>query len=291
MIDASSSSAQLPPIVSAQWLSDRLAAPHANEQQVMVADVRWYLDGRSGREAYEAAHIGGAVFIDMDEVLSSPATATDGRHPMPSPEQFAAGLAAAGIAPDTPVVAYDDLGGMTAGRLVWMLRILGCPAALLDGGLPAWAGTVEAGAGPAPAPIDHREPVPWPSHRMATADEVAAYVAEGGVVVDSRSADRYRGETEPVDTRAGHVPGAVNLPFAGNLDETGLFRTVDELAGRFDALKIDETSVFYCGSGVSACHNVLAAEAAGKGLARLYVGSWSQWSADPERPLATGEAP
>jgi thiosulfate/3-mercaptopyruvate sulfurtransferase len=278
--------ANLPPIVTPEWLVERLAEP---EPGLVVADVRWYLDGRSGPDAYRQNHIAGAVFVDLDTVLTAHGQpATEGRHPMPEPEVFAAGLGALGIGPDTPVVAYDDLGGMVAGRLVWMLRILGSPAAVLDGGLATWPGAVESGDGPTPTPVVHPTR-PWPAEAMATAGEVAAHIAAGGVVADSRAGERYRGETEPVDPQAGHVPGAVNLPFAANMGPDGRFRPAAELAARFRQAGVDESAIFYCGSGVSACHNVLATEAAGQGRPRLFVGSWSAWSNDPDRAIATGD--
>ena len=258
-----------------------------------MADVRSYLDGRDGREAYLAAHLPGAVFVDLDQVLAAPASAADGRHPMPTPETFASGLAAAGIGLDDPVVAYDDLGGMIAGRLVWMLRIIGAPAALLDGGLTAWSGPTETGEVTRP-PVE-RPAIPWPAEAMVSIVDVEAQIAAGGLVVDSRAPERYRGETEPIDPRAGHIPGAVNAPFAGNLDPSpdgdGRFRPRSELRERFTALGADGDTVFYCGSGVSACNNVLAMEAAGFDRPKVYVGSWSQWSNDPDRPAATGDQP
>ncbi|MEM8924738.1 MAG: sulfurtransferase [Actinomycetota bacterium] len=280
---------EVPPIVSAEWLAGRLAEGDA---RVRVVDVRWYLDGRSGREAYEAGHIEGAVFVDLDEVLAAPATAAEGRHPLPPPEVFTAGLSAAGIADHDITIAYDDLGGMVAGRLVWMLRILGLPGAVLDGGLPAWSGPLATGPGPGPtADATTREVRPWPADAMATADEVAAAVAAGVVVVDARAPERYRGDTEPVDPRAGHIPGAVNLPFATNLDDDGRFRPFDELADTYRRSGLDGDAIVYCGSGVSACHHAVAVEAATGARPRLYVGSWSQWSSDPDRPAATGPEP
>lgn len=279
---------QLDPIVTASWLTQALkSGATADGQRVVVADVRWYLDGRSGREAYDAGHIPGAVFVDLDEVLASPATPEHGRHPMPSPEVFARGLSRLGIGPDDAVVAYDDLGGTSAGRLVWMLRILGHPAALLDGGLPAWDGALDTEPAQ-PQPVT-RPVIPWPAEAMVDADTVAAEARAGTVVVDARAADRFRGETEPVDPRAGHVPGAINLPFLANLDDEGRFRRPEELAQRFGAVEANGQAIMYCGSGVSACHNVLAMERAGLERPRLYVGSWSQWSSDPDRPVATGD--
>lgn len=276
----------LPPIVSADWVLDRMSR---SPTELAIADVRSYLDGRDGHQAFLDRHLPGAVFVDLDRVLAAPASPDAGRHPLPSPEVFARGLAAAGIGDDRPVVAYDDLGGMMAGRLVWMLRILGSPAALLDGGLTAWPGPTESG--PSEVEPVERRARPWPSEATASISEVEQHVAAGGLVVDSRAPERYRGETEPIDPRAGHIPGAVNAPFAANLDDDGRFLPPEELADRFDGLGADERAIFYCGSGVSACHNLLAMEAAGRPLPRLYVGSWSQWSSDPDRPAATGADP
>jgi thiosulfate/3-mercaptopyruvate sulfurtransferase len=274
---------QLPPVVSVRWLEE-----HRGE--VTVCDVRSYLDGRVGREAFLGGHIPGSRFIDLDTVLAAAPGPVVGRHPMPSPEVFSAGLAIEGISDDTPIVAYDDAGGMIAGRLVWMLRIIDRPAALLDGGLGSW---IDGGGPVEPGPAGHvavarRTVTPWPSNATVDADEVASHLASGGVVVDSRASERYRGEVEPIDTKAGHVPGAANLPFADNLVD-GRFRPPDELARRLGAVGLTAEGIVYCGSGVSACHNILAAELAGIGRPRLYVGSWSGWSSDPAREVETGE--
>lgn len=271
-----------PPIVSAEWLNDHLASDEA----VVLCDIRSYLDGRDGRTAYLDGHLPGAHFVDMGTVLAGPAAPVAGRHPMPTSEAFARGLGALGIADDATVIAYDDLGGMVAGRLVWMLRILGLEAGLLDGGFTAWTGPTETG--PVSATPVRRTARPWPTEAMADADQVAAHANGGGLVIDSRAAPRFRGETEPVDARAGHVPNAVNLPFTENLGSDDRFLTVSELAARFGEAGLDEKAIVYCGSGVSACNNLLAIEAAGLGRPRLYVGSWSGWSSDPDRPVATG---
>lgn len=266
------------PVVSASWLADH--------PEAVIADVRWYLDGRSGRAAHEAGHIPGSVFVDLDAVLAAPASPEAGRHPLPDPEVFAAGMRAAGISDDSIVVAYDDAGGMSAGRLVWMLRALGLDAALLDGGLAAWDGDPSAGADapPAPGSFTARD---WPADRLATIDEAAGDA--DAVVVDARAPERYRGDVEPIDPRAGHIPGAVNVPFGGNLDATGRFKPSDDLRARFEAVGVaaDADVIVYCGSGVTACHDLLAIEYAGLGRPRLYPGSWSQWSASG-RPAATG---
>jgi thiosulfate/3-mercaptopyruvate sulfurtransferase len=266
------------PVVDAAWLSDHRDA-------VVVCDIRWYLDGRSGADAYAGGHIPGAVFVDLDTDLCAKPSATAGRHPLPEPDAFAAAMGRLGIAGDDLVVAYDDAGGACAARLVWMLRVTGHDAALLDGGLATWHGPLETAA-PARTPARF-DAVPWPAEHVA--DSVGA--ASAAVLVDARAAERYRGEVEPVDPRAGHIPGAVSLPLWGNLDADGRFLPPDALRARFEAagIRAGGDTVVYCGSGVSACHNVLALERAGLGPARLYPGSWSQWSADPSRPVATGD--
>ena len=269
---------QVPPFVAIDGL-DGLPG------DVVLADVRWYLDGRSGREAYDRGHLPGAVFVDLETWLSAPASPEGGRHPLPPPEVFAEGMRTLGISDDDTVVAYDDQGGVIAARLVWMLRVLGQKAALLDGGLQAWDGPIESGSTTRPA-VDC--PVrPWPDGAFATIEEVARH-AGSGIVLDARSPERFRGETEPVDPRPGHVPGARNAPFAANLDE-GRFRSPDDLRDHYASLGVTDAAdvVAYCGSGVSACHDLLAMEHAGLGRGRLYAGSWSQWSAT-DRPAATG---
>jgi thiosulfate/3-mercaptopyruvate sulfurtransferase len=269
----------LPPFVDVDWVRT-----HVDE--VSLVDVRWYLDGRSGREAHAAGHLPGAVFVDLDTDLAAPPSARDGRHPLPSPEDFAAAMERCGVGDGATVVAYDDAGGAIAARLVWMLRVLGERAAVLDGGVDAWPGPLERGeVAPSPASFTPRG---WPAAALADADEVARLAAGGGVVVDARAPERYRGEHEPVDPRPGHVPGAVSRPYAGNLAD-GRLRDVDALRERYADLAGREVAV-YCGSGVTACHDVLAMERAGVG-ARLYAGSWSAWSADPERPVALGAEP
>lgn len=259
--------------------------------QAVLADVRWYLDGRSGRAAFEAGHVPGAVFVDLDAVLADhDRPATDGRHPLPSPERFAHGLGALGIADRDVVVAYDDSGGGTAGRLVVMLRAIGRAAAVVDGGMAALlAGRAPATGPGTPRPPVTRTAVPWPADRFATVEEVAALPA-GSVHLDARAAARYRGTVEPVDPRAGHIPGAVLAPWTDNLRDDR-FLPPEELRARFAALGVHPGTpvVASCGSGVSACANVLALEAAGLGPVRLFVASFSGWANDPARPVATGE--
>ncbi len=256
----------------------------------LIVDVRWYLDGRNGYDAFLADRIAGARFMDMEHNLAGEAGPVVGRHPLPMPEQFAAGLGAAGISQSDLIVAYDDVGGRYAGRFVWMLRVLGYDAAVLDGGLAGWNGGRENGE-PAPVTPVVVEPRPWPVDEIVDADQVAAIIQAGGRVFDSRAAERYRGETEPIDPRAGHVPGAYNLPFEENFGPDDHFLPVADLRTRFEAASVDGDSVFYCGSGVTACNNILAAEAAGLPRPKLYVGSWSGWSSDPARAEATGPDP
>lgn len=261
----------------------------------VVVDVRWYLDGTDGRAAYQAGHLPGAVWADLDTQLAAHGRpATEGRHPFPTPEAFAAAMGSLGIGDDTAVVAYDDSGGLTAGRLVVMLRMIGHDAALLDGGLPAWTAagrSVETGPGRTPAPATFT-PVPWPATRLAGADDALAHAAAGGAVLDARAPERFTGEVTLVDPRPGHVPGARNAPWAAVLDADGRLRSPAELRAHFAALGVTaDTSpeaIAYCGSGVSACANLVAMEYAGLAPARLYVASWSGWSADPERPAETG---
>ncbi len=265
------------PVVDPAWVREQ-------GDRVVLADVRWYLDGRSGRAAYDSGHLPGAVFVDLDRWLARPGSPADGRHPLPDPEVFAAGLAAAGIGDDDTVIGYDDAGGVIASRLVWMLRATGHEAALLDGGLAAYRGDLVCDEPDRPPAVF--TPRPWPADRLASIDDAA-----GGpfVVLDARDGARFRGETEPVDPRPGHIPGARNLPCRDNLGADGRFLPASVLRERFVSVGVSDGSgvVSYCGSGVTACHNLLALEHAGLGVGRLYPGSWSQYSAT-DRPAATG---
>lgn len=270
----------IPPVVDRTWWE-------AHRDEVVTADVRYYLDGRSGRAAYEAGHLPGAVFVDLDRWLSAQGAPTDGRHPLPTPEHFADGMRTLGIGDADVVVAYDDSGGTTAARLVWMLRSIGHEAALLDGGLRDDDQLEQAETVRLPAHFTAR---PWPADRLAGIDDV---VDGAAVVIDARDAARYRGEVEPVDPVAGHIPGARNLPCREHLDAERRFLPVGDLRARFEAVGAREGAavISYCGSGVTACHNLLAMEHAGLGLGRLYPGSWSQWSNTQGRPVATGDTP
>jgi thiosulfate/3-mercaptopyruvate sulfurtransferase len=266
----------IPPVVDVSWWQER-------RDQVVLADVRWYLDGRSGLAAYRVGHLPGAVFVDLDRWLAGDASPAAGRHPLPDPRVFAEGMSALGIGDDDVAVAYDDAGGVIAARLVWLLRATGRDAALLDGGMAAYDGPLDLeNPERQPASFTAR---PWPSYLLADIDDAAD---SDNVVLDARDAERYRGEVEPVDPRAGHIPGARSLPCRASLDDAGRFLPVDELRRRFVEVGVTDrvTVVSYCGSGVTACHNLLALEYAGLGPGRLYPGSWSQYSAT-DRPVAT----
>ncbi|WP_375490538.1 sulfurtransferase [uncultured Jatrophihabitans sp.] len=263
------------PLVSGEWL-----AAHLDE--VRVVDVRWYLDDRSGRAAFERGHIPGAVWLDIDADLSDDASPRQGRHPLPSPDRFAAALERAGIGPGQAVVAYDDAGGSIAARLWWLLHVLGEPVAVLDGGLDAWPGELSTSDGERP-PVRRDRP-PWPANRFVDAAQVAA--ALDTVIYDARTAERYARGDAAIDPRPGHVPGAQSAPWAGNLGPDGRFRPPGELRERF-AAAADKPAIAYCGSGVTACHDLLAMEVAGIAGTALYPGSWSQWGADPARPAET----
>lgn len=270
---------ETPVVVDAAWL--------AQHPEAVVCDVRWYLDGRDGRTAHLAGHLPGSVFVDLNAHLAAPASVEGGRHPLPTPDAFAEGMRAAGISDDSLVVAYDDAGGATAGRLVWLLRTLGVRAALLDGGVQGWSGRLAVGAEVPPARGDFSAR-PWAPADLATIDDACTAL----MVLDARAPERYRGESEPVDARAGHIPGARNAFFGDNLAPGGVFRSPVELRERFARLGVTDATdvVVYCGSGVTACHDLLAMEHAGLGRGRLYPGSWSQYAAT-ERPAATGAEP
>lgn len=266
------------PVVDLAWWQDHQAG-------VVLADVRWYLDGRSGCEAYELGHLPGAVFVDLDRWLADESSDTAGRHPLPPPEVFAAGMSQLGIANNQTVVAYDDAGGVIAARLVWMLRAIGQDAALLDGGLQVFDGPLEEGA-VSPTPVVF-QPSPWPADRIADIDDASD---RQNLVIDARSRERYEGGHDPIDPRPGHIPGAKNVPCRENLATDGRFLPVAEIRKRFldQGVRDGAAVISYCGSGVTACHNLLALEHVGLGQGRLYPGSWSQYGNALDRPAATG---
>ncbi|CAA9305508.1 MAG: Thiosulfate sulfurtransferase, rhodanese [uncultured Chloroflexi bacterium] len=281
----------VPALVSTEWL-----AGHLDARDVRICDVRWYLPhvGKQGRDEYGQGHIPGAVFLELDTVLARPAYDGPGRHPIPDARAFELAMRRAGIGPQTHVVAYDDAGGSIAGRLWWLLRYFGHDrASVLDGSIVKWRaegrpldttvpaypeGTYEAQA-PGGGVVDKHT-----VRRLAAGSEV--------VVMDARARERYEGQENPVDARFGHVPGARSAPFAGNLtgDAAPVFKAPDELRAQFEALGVTpgKTVVAYCGSGVTACHTLLALHLAGHPDALLYEGSWSDWSRDESLPVATG---
>jgi thiosulfate/3-mercaptopyruvate sulfurtransferase len=264
----------------------------AGASRPTLLDVRWKLGGPPGRETYEAGHIPGAVFADLDADLAAP-PGPGGRHPLPDPEELTAAMRRLGVRQARPVVVYDDAGGVVAARAWWDLAHFGHDdVRLLDGGFDAWvAAGLPVRTGPSPS-------VPAGDFtagagRLAVVDATgAAQVAVHGALLDARAPERYRGEVEPVDPAAGHVPGAVSVPTAGLLVD-GRFPEAAVLRERFVSAGVRDGApvAAYCGSGVNAAHEVLALRLAGFDDAALYAGSWSEWSADPARPVATGAQP
>ena len=268
------------PIISPRELHDLLAAGSAT-----VLDVRYRTGGPSGRAEHERGHVPGAAFVDLDVDLAGPA-GEGGRHPLPDTGDFEAAMRRAGVGADRTVVAYDDWGGRAAARAWWLLRFHGHPdVRVLDGGWSAW---VEAGG-------EVHTGAVLPSRGDFTAEPGQMTVVEADdvlgvpVLVDARAPERFRGDTEPIDPVAGHIPGAVNVPTSTNLRVDGRFRSAGELRALYAAAGVagDEAVAAYCGSGVTAAHDVLALEVAGIPAA-LYPGSWSAWIRDPARPVATG---
>ncbi len=254
-----------------------------------VIDARFYLPEPDKAEAeYLEAHIPGAVYAHLDRDLSGPLTGTNGRHPMASVEQMVDRFSKWGIDENVQVVVYDNVGGQFAARLWWMLRYLGHDAvAVLDGGLPAFDGELQSGR-------EERTPrdfTPRVRDTMRVDLDALARHRDDHLLIDARAGERFRGEKEPLDPVAGHIPGAKNLPCSSNLNAEGRFVPAGELRARFDAVVggRDATEVVsYCGSGVTACHNLLALDVAGIRGARLYPGSWSEWCAEDSRPVETG---
>lgn len=278
-------------VVDAATLEGRLGAPG-----LVLLDARFRLaDPTAGRGLWAQGHLPGAHYADLDRHLSAPVGPGTGRHPLPAPEALAHRLSRWGIGPDTSVVVYDDAGGAIAARAWWLLRWLGHDdVAVLDGGLAAWmanGGRLESGhVAAAPGAFTPR---PRPEWVVATPELAVGPHDRPGVLVDVREAVRYRGLEEPIDPVAGHVPGAVNLPWQGNLGPDGRLLPRARLAARYRAVVGDSDPggvVFMCGSGVTACHGLLAMAHAGLGDGRLYAGSWSEWILDPARPVAGPEA-
>ena len=278
---------------SSTLVSCELLAARLDDPQWRVFDCRHQLsDVGYGARVYAEGHLPGASFLHLDRDLSAPMDGRNGRHPLPDPRQLADRLGAAGVSASTQVVVYDDAGGMIAGRLWWLLRWLGHErVAVLDGGIGQWLkeGRPLSTELPVPAPARFAEKIAvrdW----VLSADEVQANIGSDALcLIDARAPDRFRGENETLDAVGGHIPGARNRFFRDNLDAQGLYRPAAELRREFLALLAGfdpAQGVMCCGSGVSACHSLLAMEIAGLPGARLYAGSWSEWCSDPARPVA-----
>ncbi|WP_213577745.1 sulfurtransferase [Rhodococcus sp. USK13] len=269
---------------------DELKKAMTGDAPPVLLDVRWALGDTEGRRHYLEAHVPGAVFVDLDTELAGPAIPADGRHPLPSVGALQDAARRWGICAGSAVVAYDDTGNLAAARAWWLLRWAGLTeVALLDGGLRAWTESGNPTRSGDEHPHAPGDVVLEAGHLPTlTADEAAA-LAVDGVLLDARAAERYTGETEPVDPRAGHIPGAISAPTAQNLTADGRFASVDVLRNRFAAVGAEQGAPVgvYCGSGVNAAHQIAALALAGVDAA-LYPGSWSQWSNDPDRPVATG---
>ncbi|WP_203453494.1 sulfurtransferase [Jiangella aurantiaca] len=272
-------------LIDTDSLGRRLAAG----ERTVLLDVRWKLGDPHGHDHYLAGHLPGAVYADLETELAGPPSPAQGRHPLPDVGVLQAAARRWGVRDGETVVAYDHLGGTSAARAWWLLRWAGlADVRLLDGGLSAWTaagGALESGEVTPPEGDVTLRPGALPT---LSADD-AAGLATDGVLLDARAGERFRGETEPVDPRAGHIPGALSAPTTGNVDAAGRFLSPDELRARFASLGVDGRRPVgvYCGSGVTAAHEVAALAVAGID-ATLYPGSWSQWSSDPERPIATG---
>jgi thiosulfate/3-mercaptopyruvate sulfurtransferase len=276
--------------------ASELAGDLAGENPPVVLDVRWQLSvakaagepAFDGRAAYEAGHLPGAVYVDLDRELAG-APGGRGRHPLPDLAEFGAAMRRAGVFAGRPVVVYDGGQGWAAARAWWLLRWTGHPdVRVLDGGLPSWQGDLSVDV-PARVQGDF---VPEPGADGLLDADGAAALARSGVLFDARAGERYRGEVEPIDRVGGHIPGAVSAPTNDNVAPDGRFLSAEELKARFKALGAEDGAEVgvYCGSGVSGAHEVLALAVAGIPAA-LYVGSWSEWSADPARPVAVGPDP
>lgn len=276
-------------LISAEALA-HLGDPTNRSDRLRIVDCRWYLgEPARGRQAFEAGHLPGAVYASLDDDLSVPEG--PGRHPLPTPKQFAATMSRLGIDRTTKVVAYDDRGGAVAARLWWMLTAVGHrDVVVLDGGIQAW--TAQGGSlttvTEVPEPKTF-EPAPWTG--VATIDDVVTR-PERHLLIDARGRERYEGRTEPVDPKAGHIPGAISMPLTEQLDRSLRFLPPPRLRDRFVEAGLDEADrvISHCGSGVTACHTVLAMELAGLPRPLLFVGSWSEWSGT-DLPIATGSEP
>jgi thiosulfate/3-mercaptopyruvate sulfurtransferase len=281
---------RIAPIISATALHELAGTP-----DVLVVDCRYELgNAPAGLRAYQAAHIPGAVFASMDEDLAAPRHPGSGRHPLPSPSVFAAALARWGFTASSRLIAYDQANGASAARLWWLLRARGHQAVqVLDGGYAAWLAAGLAVNAAVPQVTASDVPVRNFGGVASTADVVAGLAARRIALVDARPADRFAGRNETVDPVPGHVPGAVSMPFAGNLGPSQQFLDAAALRQRWAPLIAQHAHtplVAMCGSGITACHNLIALELAGLSGIQLYAGSYSEWITDPSRPVVTGES-
>lgn len=280
-------------LISADALSARLGDAQGPDSSWLIVDCRFDLaQPASGEAAYRAGHIPGALYAHLDRDLSSPITPLTGRHPLPDPEHFAATLSRWGVSPNTQVIAYDADNGMYASRLWWLLRWVGHQAvAVLDGGFKAWIAAGLPTAVEIPARSSTRFQARPDREAWFDAEQVQALVQQPDWrLLDARAPERFAGKVEPLDTVAGHVPGARNHPFATNLTSDARFSAPEELRRRYEQSQAgvaDDHTIVMCGSGVTACHLLLALEVAGKPGARLYAGSWSEWIRNPSRGVAT----
>lgn len=276
-------------LITAEELADELRS----EAPPVVLDVRWALGDPHGHEHFIAGHIPGAVYVDLDTELADEPSAEAGRHPLPDSADLQAAARRWGVQQGRPVVVYDDSGNLAAARAWWLLRWGGVSdVRLLDRGLNAWrerGGSIESGDTSA---VSEGDAVIEPGHLPVLDADGAAAFPERGLLLDARAGERYRGEVEPIDPRAGHIPGAVSAPTGDNLTPDGHYASPDDLAERFRRLGAEpgRPVAVYCGSGVTAAHQIAALAITGV-EATLYPGSWSQWSADPNRPAATGPTP
>lgn len=271
---------------------DELAAALASPRPPVLLDVRWRLDRPDGRPEYDAGHIPGAVFVDLESELAAHGAAEDGRHPLPAVEVLQDAARRWGLVDGDAVVLYDDFDGFAAARGWWLLTHAGvADVRILDAGLRGWTASGRGLTGDAITPAPGTVTLAYGSLPVIDIDEAAAFPA-GGTLLDARAGGRYRGETEPIDPRAGHIPGALSAPTLDNLDAEGRFLSPEVLRDRFAAVGVpDEGEVaVYCGSGVSAAHEIVALMLTGRAAA-LYPGSWSQWSNHADRPIATGPEP
>jgi thiosulfate/3-mercaptopyruvate sulfurtransferase len=276
-------------LIGVPELARLLDAASPGAAGVALLDVRWRLGGPPGRELYAAGHIPGAVFVDLDADLAGP-PGPGGRHPLPAPADLERAMRLAGVSDGLPVVVYDDADSTAAARAWWLLRYFGHRSArVLDGGFRAWTAAGRPASGDARRPGPAGDFTARPGQLDVLDADGAAALARSGLLLDARAGERYRGEAEPVDPVAGHIPAAVSAPTAENVNPDGTFRAPAELAARFRALGAADGRPVgaYCGSGVTAAHEVLALSLAGIAAA-LYPGSWSEWITDPTRPVATG---